>query len=75
MLNPWQNFETEDYSNTTSSNISNVDGKKIVINVISFVLFPLPDSDSDSCTMHDFSIGLDSDTNPSIEIFPLNPQQ
>ena len=33
-------------------------------------LFPLPDSDldSDSCTMQDFSIGSDSDSDPLIEM-------
>ena len=38
-------------------------------------LFPLPDSDSDSdadtesCTMQDFSIGSDSDSDPLIEMY------
>ena len=41
-------------------------------------LFPLPDSDSDSgmdsCTMQDFSIGSDFDSDPLIEMYVIEIQ-
>ena len=51
---------------------------KCVFYVHFYGLFPLPDldsdsdSDMDSCTMQDFSIGLDSDTpDPLIEMYVI----
>ena len=43
-------------------------------------LYPLPDSDSDldsdteSCTMQDFSIGLDLDSDPLIEMYVIGTE-
>ena len=37
-------------------------------------LFPLPDSDTDSCTMQDFSIGSDSDSDPLVEVYEMGTE-
>ena len=43
-------------------------------------LFPLPEADSDpdtetdSCTMQDFSTGLDSDSDPLIEMYVIGTE-
>ena len=41
-------------------------------------LFPLPDSDlnsdTDSCTTQDFSIGSDSDSDPLIEMYVIRTE-